>query len=182
MAGLAVAGTTMVIVTHELGFAHEIADRLVVMEAGKVVEQGPAAQRSRRVGGRGGVHRRAGTITRRLCAPLSSGTPAGGTGAGRAFDRVGHGRPDPVAIRDADAPPELHGRAEARRARGANVHGAAAKTPGTARARENISAPWYNDWDRFTQQQIQNTLLRRIKPQEALTASANKARELKKQS
>jgi polar amino acid transport system ATP-binding protein len=44
MAGLAVAGTTMVIVTHELGFAHEIADRLVVMEAGKVVEQGPAAQ------------------------------------------------------------------------------------------------------------------------------------------
>jgi multiple sugar transport system substrate-binding protein len=52
---------------------------------------------------------------------------------------------------------------------------------GTARARENISAPWYNDWDRFTQQQIQNTLLRRIKPQEALVASASKARELKKQ-
>ena len=53
---------------------------------------------------------------------------------------------------------------------------------GTARARENISAPWYNEWDRFTQQQIQNTLLRRIKPQDALVASANKARELKKQS
>jgi multiple sugar transport system substrate-binding protein len=51
----------------------------------------------------------------------------------------------------------------------------------TARARENIAAAWYNDWDRFTQQQIQNTLLRRVKPQEALTASANKARELKKQ-
>jgi multiple sugar transport system substrate-binding protein len=51
----------------------------------------------------------------------------------------------------------------------------------TARARENIAAPWYNDWDRFTQQQIQNTLLRRIKPQDALVASANKARELKKQ-
>ena len=44
MAALAVSGTTMVIVTHELAFAHEIADRLVVMEAGKVVEQGPAAQ------------------------------------------------------------------------------------------------------------------------------------------
>jgi polar amino acid transport system ATP-binding protein len=44
MAALAVAGTTMVIVTHELAFAYEIADRLVVMEAGKVVEQGPAAQ------------------------------------------------------------------------------------------------------------------------------------------
>jgi polar amino acid transport system ATP-binding protein len=44
MAALAVAGTTMVIVTHELAFAREIADRLVVMEAGKVVEEGPAAQ------------------------------------------------------------------------------------------------------------------------------------------
>jgi multiple sugar transport system substrate-binding protein len=53
---------------------------------------------------------------------------------------------------------------------------------GTARARENISAPWYNEWDRFTQQQIQNTLLRRIKPQDAMMASANKARELKKAS
>ena len=53
---------------------------------------------------------------------------------------------------------------------------------GTARARENIGASWYNEWDRFTQQQIQNTLLRRFKPQDALTASANKARELKKQS
>jgi multiple sugar transport system substrate-binding protein len=51
---------------------------------------------------------------------------------------------------------------------------------GTARARENISAPWYNEWDRFMQQQIQNTLLRRIKPQDALMASANKARDLKK--
>ena len=53
---------------------------------------------------------------------------------------------------------------------------------GTARARENISASWYNEWDRFTQQQIQNTLLRRTKPQDALMASANKARELKKAS
>jgi polar amino acid transport system ATP-binding protein len=44
MAALAVAGTTMVIVTHELGFAHEIADRMVVMEQGRVIEQGPAAQ------------------------------------------------------------------------------------------------------------------------------------------
>lgn len=51
----------------------------------------------------------------------------------------------------------------------------------TARARENISAPWYNEWDRFTQQQIQNTLLRQIKPLDALTASAKKARDLKKE-
>ena len=51
---------------------------------------------------------------------------------------------------------------------------------GTAQARENISAPWYSDWDRYTQQQIQNVLLGQTKPQEALMASAQKARELKK--
>lgn len=51
---------------------------------------------------------------------------------------------------------------------------------GTARARENIGVTWYSEWDRFTQQQIQNTLLRQIKPQDALMASARKAQELKK--
>lgn len=50
----------------------------------------------------------------------------------------------------------------------------------SASARENIKAPWYNEWDRFTQQQIQNALLRQIKPQQALEASAKKAQELKK--
>ena len=47
----------------------------------------------------------------------------------------------------------------------------------TAKARDNIKAPWYNEWDRFTQQQIQNTLLRKVKPLEALQASAKKAQE-----
>ena len=51
---------------------------------------------------------------------------------------------------------------------------------GAARARENISAPWYSEWDRFTQQQVQSVLLRQIKPQQALEASAKKAIELKK--
>lgn len=51
---------------------------------------------------------------------------------------------------------------------------------GAARARENIGAPWYSDWDRFTQQQVQSVLLRQIKPQQALEASARKARDLKK--
>jgi multiple sugar transport system substrate-binding protein len=50
----------------------------------------------------------------------------------------------------------------------------------TARARENIGAPWYAEWDRFTQQQIQNALLRQIKPMDALAASAKKAQDLKK--
>ncbi|MFE6805113.1 amino acid ABC transporter ATP-binding protein [Streptomyces sp. NPDC057681] len=35
---------TMVVVTHEIGFAREVADRVVVMDAGRVVEQGPPAQ------------------------------------------------------------------------------------------------------------------------------------------
>jgi ABC-type glycerol-3-phosphate transport system substrate-binding protein len=51
-----------------------------------------------------------------------------------------------------------------------------------ARARDNIAATWYSEWDRFTQQQIQNTLLRQIKPQDALAASAKKAQDLKKAS
>jgi multiple sugar transport system substrate-binding protein len=51
----------------------------------------------------------------------------------------------------------------------------------TAQMRENISSPWYSEWDRFTQEQIQNVLLQQIKPQAALEASAAKARALKKQ-
>jgi polar amino acid transport system ATP-binding protein len=41
---LARAGKTMVVVTHEIGFAREAADRVVFMEAGRIVEQGPARQ------------------------------------------------------------------------------------------------------------------------------------------
>ncbi len=44
MATLAKGGMTMVIVTHELGFAREIADHIVVMEAGVIVEQGPTTR------------------------------------------------------------------------------------------------------------------------------------------
>ncbi|CAM5244668.1 hypothetical protein GCM10010329_43830 [Streptomyces spiroverticillatus] len=41
---LARSGTTLVIVTHEIGFAREIADRVVFMDEGRIVEQGPPAQ------------------------------------------------------------------------------------------------------------------------------------------
>jgi len=51
-----------------------------------------------------------------------------------------------------------------------------------ARARENINTSWYFEWDRYTQTQIQNVLLRQIKPEAALAASAKKARDLKKAS
>jgi polar amino acid transport system ATP-binding protein len=41
---LAREGVTMVIVTHEIGFAREVADRAVFMADGQVVEQGPARE------------------------------------------------------------------------------------------------------------------------------------------
>jgi ABC-type polar amino acid transport system ATPase subunit len=41
MEELAHEGTTMIVVTHELHFAREAADRVVFMEAGEIVEQGP---------------------------------------------------------------------------------------------------------------------------------------------
>ncbi|WNO76674.1 amino acid ABC transporter ATP-binding protein [Streptomyces sp. AM8-1-1] len=40
---LARTGTTMIVVTHEIGFAREVADTVVFMDAGVVVEQGPPA-------------------------------------------------------------------------------------------------------------------------------------------
>jgi len=41
---LAHDGTTLVVVTHEIGFAREVADTVVFMDSGRIVEQGPAAQ------------------------------------------------------------------------------------------------------------------------------------------
>jgi ABC-type polar amino acid transport system ATPase subunit len=40
MVGLAREGMTMVCVTHEMGFARTVADRVVFMDAGRIVEQG----------------------------------------------------------------------------------------------------------------------------------------------
>ncbi|MFF4751066.1 amino acid ABC transporter ATP-binding protein [Streptomyces sp. NPDC002514] len=40
---LATSGTTLVIVTHEIGFAREVADRIVFIDSGRIVEQGPPA-------------------------------------------------------------------------------------------------------------------------------------------
>ena len=44
MRGLAESGMTMVVVTHEMGFAREVGDELVFMDGGVVVEHGPAAE------------------------------------------------------------------------------------------------------------------------------------------
>ena len=40
MKKLALSGMTMMVVTHEMGFAKEVADRVVFMDDGKVVEEG----------------------------------------------------------------------------------------------------------------------------------------------
>jgi polar amino acid transport system ATP-binding protein len=41
---LALQGRTLIIVTHEIGFAREVADTVVFMDEGVVVEQGPPSQ------------------------------------------------------------------------------------------------------------------------------------------
>ena len=42
--GLAEQKTTMIIVTHEMAFARDVADQVIFMDAGVIVEQGPARQ------------------------------------------------------------------------------------------------------------------------------------------
>ena len=42
MRALAEQGMTMVVVTHEMGFAREVADRVLFLDGGIIVEQGPA--------------------------------------------------------------------------------------------------------------------------------------------
>ena len=44
MRQLAGEGMTMIVVTHEMDFAREVADRVVFMDSGNVVEDGPPAQ------------------------------------------------------------------------------------------------------------------------------------------
>jgi polar amino acid transport system ATP-binding protein len=44
MKGLAREQMTMVVVTHEMGFAREVADRVVVMDGGRIIETGPPQQ------------------------------------------------------------------------------------------------------------------------------------------
>jgi len=44
MKDLAREGMTMVVVTHEMGFAREVGDRILFMDGGKIVEQGTAEE------------------------------------------------------------------------------------------------------------------------------------------
>lgn len=40
MKGLASTGLTMLVVTHEMGFAHDVSDRVIFMDGGIVLESG----------------------------------------------------------------------------------------------------------------------------------------------
>ncbi|THG30188.1 amino acid ABC transporter ATP-binding protein [Naasia lichenicola] len=44
MRGLAADGMTMIVVTHEMGFAREVANQVAFMHQGRIVEQGPPSQ------------------------------------------------------------------------------------------------------------------------------------------
>jgi ABC-type polar amino acid transport system ATPase subunit len=44
MGDLARAGMTMLVVTHEMGFARSVADKIVFMDAGEIVEQAPPGE------------------------------------------------------------------------------------------------------------------------------------------
>ncbi len=44
MRELAGEGMTMIVVTHEIGFAREAADRVIFMDGGVIVEEGPPSQ------------------------------------------------------------------------------------------------------------------------------------------
>jgi ABC-type polar amino acid transport system ATPase subunit len=38
------SGTTMIVVTHEMGFAREVANRMAFMHEGALIEEGPPAE------------------------------------------------------------------------------------------------------------------------------------------
>jgi ABC-type polar amino acid transport system ATPase subunit len=44
MKELALDGMTMIVVTHEMGFAREVGDRVIMMDHGAIVEEGTPAE------------------------------------------------------------------------------------------------------------------------------------------
>ncbi|GGN33718.1 peptide ABC transporter ATP-binding protein [Streptomyces kronopolitis] len=84
MRGLAQDGMTMLVVTHEMSFAREVADRVVFMDGGVIVEEGTPEQV---VGAP--QHERTRTFLARVLDPAAAevGEVAGGGAAGRRVDR-----------------------------------------------------------------------------------------------
>ncbi|MGX1849413.1 MULTISPECIES: ATP-binding cassette domain-containing protein [unclassified Streptomyces] len=84
MRGLAQEGMTMLVVTHEMSFAREVADRVVFMDGGVIVEEGTPEQV---VGAP--QHERTRTFLARVLDPAAAevGEVADGGAAGRRIDR-----------------------------------------------------------------------------------------------
>lgn len=81
MRSLADEGMTMLVVTHEMGFAQEVADRVVFMDGGVIVEEGTPA---RVIGAPG--HDRTRSFLARLLTPATAGLredPAADGGPGK---------------------------------------------------------------------------------------------------
>ncbi|MET9517514.1 amino acid ABC transporter ATP-binding protein [Streptomyces sp. NPDC002994] len=74
---LASEGMTMMVVTHEMSFAREVADRVVFMDGGVIVEEGPAAQV---VGDP--RHERTRNFLNRILDPSAAEAPGSEPGAG----------------------------------------------------------------------------------------------------
>jgi polar amino acid transport system ATP-binding protein len=101
MRGLAEDGMTMIVVTHEMGFAREVADRVVFMDGGVVVEQGvprqvisnPQHARTRAFLQRMRQEEAEGHHGSSIKLPGSDDVAAegGGEGAGQGAGRAGHG-------------------------------------------------------------------------------------------
>lgn len=75
---LAAEGMTMMVVTHEMSFAREVADRVVFMDGGVIVEEGPAQQVITRP-----RHERTRNFLDRVLDPAAAAPPSvdGGSGA-----------------------------------------------------------------------------------------------------
>ncbi|UVY84804.1 amino acid ABC transporter ATP-binding protein [Brachybacterium sp. NBEC-018] len=96
--GLASAGTTLVIVTHEISFARDVADTVVFMDHGRIVEQGPPSQV---------IDAPAHERTRSFLQRMRSGGPEA-PDATVEHSPVGHGPVGPDSATSPTAAPEDH--------------------------------------------------------------------------
>ena len=74
MIGLAEDGMTMLCVTHEMGFARSVADRVIFMADGKIVEQAPpqrVLRQSASTRRRASSSARSSARTKRIDAPMA---------------------------------------------------------------------------------------------------------------
>ncbi|HYN30646.1 MAG TPA: amino acid ABC transporter ATP-binding protein [Dermatophilaceae bacterium] len=83
MRRLAEEGMTMMVVTHEMAFAREVADRVLFMDEGVIVEEGPPSQVIAAP-----RHERTRTFLRRVLDPTHVDPAEGGGGDGEAAGRA----------------------------------------------------------------------------------------------